>query len=595
MTQTLFVDKSSGTFADPLLAFGLAVVVRDVLARTAGRGRPTVHLSDHGPYFRLHCTPALDDARLGALPPPYMPAVVIRTPKNAARLPPDLPPQTLVDYETERDKRAGFFEIRKGLPAEARVALARGEDHPALVALKGLEPHEHWDVFRAINPASIIGYNNLMIQWWAVQEALPEVLALLRNLFVRTPNDLAAAMDAWKALDRARGWKIRAESSAQQIYNPSQGKGQNRPKADRLVMDNIKNAFWLLEWLKAVGFYHAALTKQLRGVKDRKSYVLALTELELSESDQIMGAFQGGMARAEPAVRSDVLAAIRYTQALLEFTQEREGASLKARLFRRRQPRRVVSGFYSAFYKDLGNAIATMNLSFIGLPGWIRVQSDADVEAALAVLAEHEAIVRQFDESHGDAYNLLLSYRDFLSGSDLWPFFAFTTAYSAYIISQRERIGGRARQFREENLRRLIVNTEPKLSSILDTPGFQNIAYAIRQSTVLAQYYKKQGDRRYDVRYGLGGELARKANYAADFVAALGDFLQKYNAENAQVMENRPGPYRRSIQTSDIDDIVALIDEHGAPLVCSLLVAYGYARSPREIPSDAEGTASETE
>jgi hypothetical protein len=243
----------------------------------------------------------------------------------------------------------------------------------------------------------------------------------------------------------------------------------------------------------------------------------------------------------------------------------------------------------------MGNAVATMNLSFIGLPGWVQVQSESEVEGALNMLAEHEAIVRQFDESHSDAYSLLLRYRDFLSGSDLWPFFDFAVAYSGYLIGQRERSGGRARQFSEENLGRLIVNTEPKLSKILDTPGFQNIAYAIRQSTVVAQYRKGQGNRRYDVRYGLGQELARKANYPADFVAALSDFLHKYNAENAQVMENRPGPYRRSIQTSDIDDIVALIDEYDAPLVCNLLVAYGYARSPRAIEPGAEDQTLETE
>jgi hypothetical protein len=595
VTKALFVDKSSGTFADSLLAYGLAVVVREVLERADGRGQPSVHLSDHGIYYQLDCTPSLDDTRLAAVSPPYVPAVIIRTYKNASTLPADLPPQTVADYEAERDRRAEFFEVRKGLPAEARVALARGEDHPALAALHGLEPHEHWDIFRAINPAALIGYNKLMTQWWAIQEALPEVLALLRDLFAQTPNDVVAAVESWKVLDKARGWQIRAQTTAQQIYNPSQGKGQNRPKADRLVMDNIKDAFWLLEWLKAVGFYHAALTKQLRGVKDRKSYVLAATEIDLGESDKIMRAFQGRMARAEPAVRSDVLAAIRYTQTLLEFAQQRQGVSLKARLLRHRRPSRIVSGFYSAFYKDLGNAVATMNLSFIGLPGWIRVKSEGDVESALNVLGEHEAIVRQFEENHNDAYNLLLLYRDFVSGHDLWPFFDFTTAYSGYLISQRERSGGRARQFSEENLGRLIVNTEPKMSKILETPGFQNIAYAIRHSTVVAQYRKQQGDRRYDVRYGLGMELARKANYPAEFIAALSDFLHRYNAENAQVMEKRPGPYRRSIQASDIDDIVSLVDEYGAPLVCNLLVAYGYARSPREVPADEHSDAPEEE
>ncbi len=600
MTRTLFVDKSGGTFADSLVAFGLAVVVRDVVQRTNGRARHTAHIADRGAYYQVDCGSDLDDTRLGTMPGPYVPAKVIRTAKNAAGLPHDLPPHVLVDYEEQRDKRAAFFELRNALPQEAREARRRGESHPALEALRGQEPHPDWDVFRAINPAGLIGYNKLMTQWWAVQGVLPQVLTLLRDFFAQTPNDLAAAVTAWKRLSKENGWDIPALATAAQIYNPSQGKGQNHPKAEKLHRPgkNLKS-FWLLEWLKAVGFYRAALTKQLRqpkGVKrkrDRKTYVLAPAEIELRECDRIMKAFRGRMIRAEFAISSDVLAAIRYTQALLEFTQQQQGASLEARLFELKRPNRVVAGFYSAFYKDLGNAVATMNLSFIRLPGWIRVKDAANVAEALEVLDEHEAIVRQFDESHSDDHGLLLLYRDFLSGNDLWPFFAFCAAYSSYIIGQRERRGGYARQFSVQSLGRLIMSVEPKLSKVLETPGFQNIAYAIRQSTVVQQYRKAQGDRRYNVRYGLGLGLARKANYAAEFMAELSDFLHKYNAENAQVMENRPGPYRRSIQTTDIDEIAELVDSHGAPLVCNLLVAYGYARSPRPETSAEESATQE--
>jgi hypothetical protein len=132
----------------------------------------------------------------------------------------------------------------------------------------------------------------------------------------------------------------------------------------------------------------------------------------------------------------------------------------------------------------------------------------------------------------------------------------------------------------------------PRLSKILETEGFQNIAYAIRQATVIAQYHKTQGERKYDVRYGLGQQLARKAAYPQEFVAELADFLIKYNAENAQVMENRPGPYRRSVRTGDIDDIVALMDEFGdSRLICNLLVAYGYARVPRDPDQETEAEA----
>lgn len=593
MTQTLFVDKSTGTFADPLLAYGLAVVVRDVLGRTGGRGQPSVHLSDHGAYYRLDCTPSLDDARLAAIQVPYVPAVVIRTRKNAAKMPAGLPPQTVVDYEVERDKRSEFFDLRKALSKEAQAALGRQEiNHPELEILRGKYPHPDWDVFRAVNPAALTGYNTLMTCWWTVQDTLPEVLALLRDLFAQTPNDVEAAVAAWKKLDKARGWGIKPDRTAAQVYNPGQGKGQNRAKADRLSMGNVKG-FWLAEWLKAVGFYRAALTRQLRGVKDRKTYVLAPSEIDLEESGQIMHAFRGRMARTETAIRSDVLASLRYTQALLTFTQQQEGDSLKARLFKSQRPSRVVAGFYSAFYKDLGNAVATMNQSFIRLPGWVWVKQETDIVDALGVLDEHEAIVRQFDESHSDDYNLLLRYRDFVSGDDLRAFFEFTTAYGGYIIGQRERSRGRARQFTTTNLGRLIMHSQEgtRLSKILETPGFQNIAYAIRQATVTAQHRKKQGDRKYDVRYGLGQQLARKAAYPQDFIAELADFLARYNAESAQVMEKRAGPYRRSIRTSDIDDIVALIDEFDdSRLICNLLVAYGYARVPRKDDAPDQAT-----
>ncbi|MCZ7668782.1 MAG: hypothetical protein M5U34_17070 [Chloroflexi bacterium] len=132
------------------------------------------------------------------------------------------------------------------------------------------------------------------------------------------------------------------------------------------------------------------------------------------------------------------------------------------------------------------------------------------------------------------------------------------------------------------------MSNQPKLSNILDSPGFINIAYAIRQSSVVAQYRKAQGDRRYDVRYGLGRDLVRQSQYPDEFIAALSDFLHKYNAENAQIMETRSGPYRKSVQTGDIQDILALIDEYGSDLIAKLLVAYGYARETRQQEDNQE-------
>ena len=131
------------------------------------------------------------------------------------------------------------------------------------------------------------------------------------------------------------------------------------------------------------------------------------------------------------------------------------------------------------------------------------------------------------------------------------------------------------------------MSNKPKLSEILDSPGFVNIARAIRDSTVRAQYWRnKKNDKRYTVRYGLGRDLVRQSQYPSDFVAALSEFILNYNAENAQVLERYPeerypqykNKYRWDVRTRDIDEILELIDKYGdSNLIAKLLVAYGYA------------------
>jgi hypothetical protein len=133
------------------------------------------------------------------------------------------------------------------------------------------------------------------------------------------------------------------------------------------------------------------------------------------------------------------------------------------------------------------------------------------------------------------------------------------------------------------------------LRPIFDNPGFQNIAAAIRRSTVNLQNAKAMGQRpRYDIRYGLNQELARKARYPHEFMTALAEFVHKYNAENAQTRERRKnignaedeGFSRRDVLDTDLQHIAALIDEYDAPLIANMLIAYGYARVRNTSPND---------
>jgi len=133
--------------------------------------------------------------------------------------------------------------------------------------------------------------------------------------------------------------------------------------------------------------------------------------------------------------------------------------------------------------------------------------------------------------------------------------------------------------------------TNKPLTVIVENPGFQNVAYAIRHSTVIPQSRKAQGkDTLYEIRYGLGMDMKRKATVRDDFVIALADFMQSYNQENSQVFEKNRQQMRRDLRTTDVEEVVRLVDAYGPEVVANLLVAYGYAREPREDTGTGEPT-----
>jgi len=366
-----------------------------------------------------------------------------------------------------------------------------------------------------------------------------------------------------------------------------------------------------MEWLKAIGFYQIGFTRTMRGVGDRKTYVPAYGRMSPGFAKEVYDAFKKRMRYSETAVRSDILAVLRYLQAFLEKSEQAQAESEEERWLREMAgeeyvPADFVHGFQVAFYKDLGNAVTTMNLSFLNLPGWVQINTDDDVQIYKEILQEHEEIIsRQLHEDRGEELDLLASYRDFIVANNhsdhsdhLDPFFEFTTAYSSWLISQGEKSSFPPRQFTTYNLRRLIVSNQSDLREILDSPGFINIARAIRESTVRAQYRKnKKNDKRYTVRYGLGRDLVRQSQYPEEFVAALSEFILNYNAENAQVLERYPEErypqykHRWDVQTRDIEEILELIDKYDSNLIAKLLVAYGYASEYRAMTEKGEETA----
>ena len=390
--------------------------------------------------------------------------------------------------------------------------------------------------------------------------------------------DIGKVTDTWRRTVKITD--VEREVTAIQLLNPHQGRGSNNPKANSLTMGN-KKSFWLLEYLKAVGLWIGAAPRNVQGSKDRKIYVLAPNRITLGAHNAVFETFSKRLWN-ETVVKMDCMSALLYVETLLEYSEAGQYDELDLDGY---GPENIVTGFHVTQYKQLSrNAYTAINLAFLGLPVWTGdMQNPQKIADLQKVIREHKAIIDSINENHSDGYNLLQYYRDFLLGGRWEDFFKFAAGYSHYIISQLARVQRWVPLFTTHNLGRLIMATNEHLNSIIENSGFQNVAYAIRRSTVIPQGRKANNEENlYQIRYGLGMDLKRKATVRDDFVIALADFMQSYNQENNQVLEKQNRQMRRDLRTSDIQDIIKLVDNFGAEVVANLLVAFGYAREPRE-------------
>ena len=578
--STYYVDKATDTFADVLLAYGVASLLERLLQENLGEA--IVRVQDAGSVYAITLEDSIEkgfEAIAWFCDLPFIQA--------GKKQPPDGWPGEVVDYNAERERRSEFFAARQQLAKEAKHPGATVDEYPELAVVHALAPRSDLPFLELINQMRAMdAYCKVLSAWFECRTCFPDLVRLLLSLFASTPNDVDTAEKQWEKLSKAHGIKLKNVTPVQAL-NPAMGKGINRPKADGPQLGN-PDSFWLLEFLKFWGMRRTGVPRIIRAARpgpgrspqDRKTYVLHPVNITLDTHDKVYGAFNRTMW-SNTAVKMDALATLRYTGAFLD--QWLAGQLADARWGE--EPGDYVAGMDMALYKDMGSAVALLNLSGINLPRWMKVTNEAQGRAYRGVLEEHRRIVDSLQEGNADEYRLLQLYRDFLSGHDIKPFFQFTGGYAQLTMSRIDK-GRWAPRLSTSNLEVLIMGHNAKLKAILDSPGFQKIAAAIRRSTVIPQYFKAKGNKGpYDIRYGLGAELLRQAAYPARFIQTLSDFLYDYNRETMQVYERykgNPPVHRAQVTTEDIEQVVSLVDEYGSQTVANLLVAFGYAREPHE-------------
>jgi hypothetical protein len=612
-----FVPKRSGTLADALLAYGLAEVLRSLLENLPDGEYETycpVLIKDDGAHYTIRLPEALREEWLtesSISTDLARPLLRIPKPKDETKSKTPKKPkpekQPLPSGVEPLDYNAIWDGIRK---VNALIEAQRQQGKINWQEIEEqrnslYEEHRHRDVGLLLGDYRMqveAIHNQATGQWLRTCEAGYQAtnLRTLLQLFASPDSNVEAIAKEWGKEVKLEGVKVRLTAS--QVYNPIAGKGQNKPKANALAMGN-EDSFWLLEYLKAVGLFSAAVPRAFTDEEMRKTYVLAPARIELNEHETIFDRFKRTLdGVGVTPIKGDVLTALDYASVYLSYVARGSGTPSLIPY----NPQNSVHGFYVASYVLLSqNSFTLINLAFLGLPPWLNhtVQSVEDVVAVQAVVAEQRELIRPLREKFQEEHNLLDLYRDFLAGQQTDAFFAFCVAYGEYVVRKLSDPGNRyTRTFSIESLdeiiRRISVsNVDPTefISTSSQHKGFHNIAYAIRHSTVIPQRQLAQfkaGKRTekplYDVRYGLGNNLRRKANSEGEFMTALAEFLQLYNAETEQEFENTSdkrrnnkdfgrGLYRSAIAITDLDDILGLIRKHGVELVCNMLLAYGYA------------------
>ncbi|WP_052889266.1 hypothetical protein [Thermogemmatispora carboxidivorans] len=624
---TLYVNKASGTFADTLLALGVADLMRLVLTRL-GRLEQSLEIYDAGRSFLIQLPPVEEsDLASSNRLPLLRPLSTAKQQERQAKKGRTFSEVEIFDYEAEQEKQRQLQAQLAKLSSEQRSPKARLNPSPELQQILSNGPSPELEHYKAINVMKVADtFNELALRWESLSaEQQWFAMRLLFRLFSEPLNDVEQAQRTWEKWAKEQGLGGKTQATAVQLLNPTSGKGANAPKSNRLAVGGLES-FWLLELVKFRGFMLGAAPYMLSGSKDRKTFVVLPEKVELETLRTIMQKFRE-ICWSSTAIKQDILAALRLAQVLVNHRRNELASSQNLDPDELPPLVSITHGLDVAFYKDMGSAHAVMNVSTINLPSWLppRPRSVAEATQIDELLDEHIAIINRIEGPQGkegsEELELLRIYRDFLSSHDLRLFWRFAASYGPYLFRQREREKNEKRwlkQFASQGLDKLLLlesaametkkgTQDLKLTPILQNKGFQRIASAIREATVNAQRRRFQDNNYpYEVRYGLGQELLRKIHRRDEFMQALSEFLLHYNAETAREEEKvaqklgralRSEDYsqhhlRYPVTTSDIDEFATLFDQYPCELVASMLLSYGYARwgKAAESSQSEEGT-----
>lgn len=544
----VLVPKKTGTYADALCAVGYATLLAELRQRSA-------RIEDVGNAYRVSCPKgvAIDDWQ----PPSAKFLFICR--KSKDRWPPAVGP--ILDYEKEK-----------------AIADAGKKSSGSAKAKQKVE-----EALEEISDAPAAG-NDPEYRFCAIIESMRKGWMSDKALFSWIADHPDECLQIVKERVQGRPAELKTEWSNSQILNPSTGKGVHASKTIAKSAGGFNLVDTFDEWMKLRGLWAAMLG--FRSGEDFKFFVIDPGDISSEHIEKLRIELRNvGMWGV---VRLDIEAVLRLLQILMLRSEAIEPGGIPVL---HRTPNRIVRGLQLAFFKSLGTAAALMNDSLLPLPSWFAVETRDDVNAYLEICQEpfgkgtgkgDYGPLSALQEKHSDDVELLQKYRRWLMSGELPDLLDFHANFAVHLL-QKLATNEFAPQFRVPILHLLLLKGYPQVNEIIESPGFQSIARAIRNTTIYAVGMKSSNR---EVRFGLAQKWKQRIKSGdAEFLAELSDFVQQQNWE----VVNRLKGKGYQVSAADLDDVVRLTAKYHAELVGMLLLAYGFSRA------EAVGTKDDVE
>lgn len=560
----LTIPKKTGTYADALVTIGIADLLSEIYESNEYQVEPEI--LDKGYYFEIILPMEIGEEELKEwTPSPGYEYVKFKDPDPLA-------PSIYFDYEDQKDKERKYREFLKATVEKRSKSEAINQTLEEHGGSAVLPPDPKLSMMKTM--AALKATSSYCKMHNAVSNASEGFGILVGSKLGITKQH------------NATNEKVFIEAaSTLQLFNPVSGKGVNRPKPDGAPVnsapDKLRN--WFEEWMKYRSFSKSSLAFMFGNEgKDSKVLVIAPKKigpigLEKIQKELLTKRFYG-------SVNLDIQAILNLTDAVIRNSEEFRGQPSGISLILK-TPRDIIAGLYQAYFKSLGSASALMNVSFLGLPDWFPIKSKIDAEHWLEIIEEHRRCLQSLKEKFSDDVPVLMAYRTFLSTGDFMDALDFFVLYAIHYMKTKSA-NEWAEPFTIKNLGRLFM-ADVSIQEIIKDRGFENLAAAIRKSTVNQQIAKgKTGKSDYEIQYGLAQEWKRRMHDKNELVVTIAEFAQKYNAENARKLEQGKVS-RPRLSDEDLNRVFALIEKtKNSKLVGSLLLSYGYAKASTDDSQD---------